>query len=81
MNKRKINILSYIRTIIFTILFACVFTGGIIYRAQYDVINNSYSSYNDKALQEYIKNIVISQNQDLEYDYPDDYRIDIHLGY
>lgn len=82
MNKKyKINIYSYIQTIVLSIFIACLFTAGIIYYAQYDVLNNSYTASNDKALQEYIKNIVITQNQDLEYEHPNDYRIDIHLGY
>lgn len=81
MNKIKIDIYSYVQTIFWTIVLACIFSGGIIYYAQYDVINNSYSSYNDVALREYIKNTVIIQNKDLEYENPDDYRIDLHLGY
>ena len=82
MNKRKkIDIYPYIQTILWAIFLACLFSGGVIYYAQYDVINNSYSRYNDKALMEYIRNTVIIQNEDLEFNHPDDYRIDIHLGY
>lgn len=81
MNKRKIDIFSYVQTILWAILLACIFSGCVIYYAQYDVMNNSYARYNDKALRDYIKNTVIIQNEDLEFDHPDDYRIDIHLGY
>lgn len=81
MNKYKINIWSYISTILWTILASCIFSGGIIYYAQYDVINNSSSKYNEKVLNEYIRNTVIEQNINLEMNYPDDYRIDMHLGY
>jgi len=81
MNKRKIDIVAYVGTILWSIFAACVFSGALIYYAQYDVINNSSSAYNDKILNEYIKNTVISQNEDLEAERPNDYRIDIYLGY
>ncbi len=79
--KIKINIWPYVSTILWTLLAACIFSGGIIYYAQYDVINNSSSNYNEKVLNEYIRNTVIEQNINLEMNYPDDYRIDMHLGY
>ncbi len=82
MNKRKkIDIYPYIQTILWAIFLACLFSGGVIYYAQYDVMNNAYSRYNDRALKDYIKNTVIIQNEDIEFNHPDDYRIDIHLGY
>ena len=81
MNKYKINIFSYISTILWTILAACIFSGVIIYYAQYDVINNSLTQCDDKILREYIRNTVINQNVHLEMEHPDDYRIDLHLGY
>ncbi len=81
MNKYKINFFSYITTILWTILGACIFAGVIIYYAQYDVMNNASLHYSERVFNEYIKNTVISQNEDLEATYPNDYRIDIHLGY
>lgn len=81
MNKYKINIFSYFSTILWALLAAGIFSGCLIYYAQYDVINNSSSKYNEKVLNEYIKNTVIEQNINLEMNYPDDYRIDMHLGY
>lgn len=81
MNKYKINFLSYVTTILWTILGAIIFAGAIIYYAQYDVINNASSYYSERVFNEYIKNTVISQNEDLEASHPNDYRIDLHLGY
>ncbi len=81
MNKYKIDIWSYVTTIFWTLLAACIVSGLVIYYAQYDVINNSSTKYNEKVLNEYIKNTVIEQNIDLEMSYPSDYRIDMHLGY
>ena len=81
MNKKSINIFSYIKTIILSILCACIFCGSLIYYAQYDVINNSSSKYNQEKLNKYIKDIVITQNENLAFEYPKDYRIDMQLGY
>ena len=81
MNKKNIDIYSYIKTIILSMFCACIFTGAIIYYAQNDVINNISSGYSERVLNEYIKNTVISQNELLETERPNDYRIDIHLGY
>lgn len=81
MNNKTVNIYSYITTIFWAMFAACLFSGAIIYYAQYDVINNASSRYNERMLNEYIKNTVISQNEDLEAEHPNDYRIDIHLGY
>ncbi|MGN1153484.1 MAG: tetratricopeptide repeat protein [Candidatus Gastranaerophilaceae bacterium] len=81
MNKKNIDIYSYIKTIILSMFCACIFTGAIIYYAQNDVINNISSGYSERVLNEYIKNTVISQNELLEAERPNDYRIDIHLGY
>ena len=66
MNKYKINFISYITTILWTINGAIIFAGMIIYYAQYDVINNASSQYSERVFNEYIKNTVISQNEDLE---------------
>src|SRR5574344_143729 len=79
--KPEIDILSYFKTIGMTLLIAMVFSGVIIYFAQLDVINHASSQYDDRRLKDYIKKTVILQNEDLESEYPDDYRIDIHLGY
>ena len=81
MNKYKIDIFSYISTILWSLLAAIIFSGGLIYYAQYDVINNSSVKCDDKVLHEYIKNTVITQNENLETEHPEDYRIDLHLGY
>ena len=41
-------VVAYVGTILWSIFAACVFSGALIYYAQYDVINNS-SSACDKA--------------------------------
>lgn len=81
MNNYNIDIFSYIKTILWTLLAALIFLSFIIYIAQKNVIENTTSTYNDKMLKEYIKNTVIIQNEDLEAEYPDNYLIDMHLGY
>jgi hypothetical protein len=81
MIKPEIDILSYVKTILISLAVAMLFSCVLIYFAQLDVINHSSSRYNEKILRDYIKNTVIIQNEDLEMQYPDDYRIDIHLGY
>lgn len=81
MNSKVIDIYSYVKTILLSMFCACLFTGAVIYYAQNDVINNATSSYSEKVLNEYIKSTVISQNELLEAERPNDYRIDIHLGY
>ncbi len=81
MVKPEIDILSYVKTILISLVVAILFSCVLIYLAQLDVINHSSSRYNEKILRDYIKNTVIIQNEDLEMQYPDDYRIDIHLGY
>jgi len=79
--KPDIDILSYVKVIVIALVSAILVSGVLIYFAQLDVINHSSSRYNEKILRDYIKNTVILQNEDLEMQYPDDYRIDIHLGY
>ena len=81
MNKYKINIASYFKTTLVAMLLGALFTGVIIYFAQRDVIERASTAYNDKMLKQYIKKIVIAQNEELSNEHPDDYRIQIHLGY
>lgn len=79
--KEPINYLAYIKTIFLSMLSALVCLIIIVIYASNQVINNPSYKDNETLLKQYIKDTVIIQNEDLEAEYPDNYLIDLHLGY